>query len=70
MEIPKAIEVLQDLDAQIAKKHHESAHQAVKLGIEALKVWQAITNRYPRIAKEFLPGETEDCIPVPFQPDP
>jgi len=32
---------------------------AIKLGIEALKVWKAIGERYPRIASQFLPGETD-----------
>lgn len=60
MNIPKAIEILDDLkDAGIDAGHYD-AEDALQLGIEALKRELESRERYPGRAVLPLPGETEE----------
>lgn len=60
MNIPKAIEILEDILRHVEPGDPPEEHQAVQLGIEALKVikiWQATL---PLDDKQLLPSETEE----------
>lgn len=55
MNIPKAIEILEDIDASTDWPQSTLENDAIKLGIEALK-W---IRDYGEDAERLLPGETK-----------
>jgi len=60
MKLEKAIEILEDIIHYVEPGDPPEEHNAIKLGIEALKMWQRWRSCFPPNNKRLLPGETED----------
>ena len=60
MNIPKAIEILQDLDTTLPQSSPEDRREAVRLGIEAMKRLKIHREHSIPGPMFLLPGETED----------
>jgi len=60
MNIPKAIEILQYHSERNAEVAGSAWHNALRLGIEALKVLQLGRKIGRHVDPALLPGETED----------
>ena len=58
MKVSKAIEILEDILRHVEPGDPPDEHDAVKLGIEALKRAKEMRSWPNHIAKEPLPGET------------
>lgn len=58
MTIPKAVEILKETNIVDEQPFAPDLRDAIQLGIEAIKVVQAIRNQTPVKIWEPLPGET------------
>lgn len=60
MKIEKAIEVLEDILRQVKPGDPPDEHDAVKLGVEALKYHLLRRKTVDAVGSPLLPGETKD----------
>lgn len=60
MNLPKAIEILEELQIDLSHSSQLDRREATKLGIEALKRHQALQELYPVFNEPPLPGETKE----------
>lgn len=60
MKIEKAVEILKDMEWDLANPHFPNNIKAVKLGIEALKAWKQFREGRWMSGRYDLPGETEE----------